>query len=435
MGRYLLAVAAGITILGWGSLHLASAQPVSGARPDCTLVISANVSGVLEPCGCQTAQAGGLARQAAAVQQLLREVRPAIFFDCGNLVSRKAPNAAILEEASAILQEIGYQAGTAGPGELGAGLSDREASGNAKGLSFGMANVQPRGGPHSQAPALLRAGRHTFELFSAVPPALTPSEYTWQEPALALKEAVARAAANGRIPVLVSFFPEAELTAFLHALPDVRLVFSRCTPGGAVDPKSISGRWVVPVPASGKELYQVGLSLDRGHIAGVKLNVVELPGRLAPDPKIEARIRAFYDLRRIGQVAGPSPLDSKAITAAKTFAGQAGRECGGCHQRQSERWSLTKHAHAWATLREKKATDRADCIGCHTTPLAVASLGSSMSGVGCQTCHGDGFRHAAQPRKAGLAVRIPAETACRECHTAETSPHFEFKPWLKRVSH
>ena len=119
------------------------------------------------------------------------------------------------------------------------------------------------------------------------------------------------------------------------------------------------------------------------------------------------------------------------------FVGSA--TCKACHGEAYATWEKTKHARAFAALEEKQKSLHLECVGCHVTgwqkPGGVCrldALSAANHGVGCESCHGPGARHAAQPD----SVRLPAEVAestCRTCHDRENSPHFQHGAYLPLV--
>jgi predicted CXXCH cytochrome family protein len=131
--------------------------------------------------------------------------------------------------------------------------------------------------------------------------------------------------------------------------------------------------------------------------------------------------------------------------AAKNFVGYAQTDtkqttCGNCHIDQQSKWSVTKHAKAWADL---KATGRSDatCEGCHSVNNKGNASTDSSSGytstkdaryqdVQCESCHGPGLSHITAPTLANrplpsIAVKVGGDNGCGECHTGAHSPFVE----------
>lgn len=93
--------------------------------------------------------------------------------------------------------------------------------------------------------------------------------------------------------------------------------------------------------------------------------------------------------------------------------------CEGCHEHAAEVWAKTRHAHAFQTLVDAtKPFNRQhdpECVVCHTVgfrhptgyydPPDKGSLpkhNAKLENVGCESCHGPGSAHAANPNDVTL---------------------------------
>src|SRR5262249_30622907 len=100
-----------------------------------------------------------------------------------------------------------------------------------------------------------------------------------------------------------------------------------------------------------------------------------------------------------------------------TFVGD--EACTKCHAAEHKKWGETKHAHAFDSLEKvaKRPAGRhldVECVVCHTTGFGYKSgyrnelVTPSLKHVGCETCHGPGSGHAADPKDAKLlALQSP----------------------------
>ncbi len=123
--------------------------------------------------------------------------------------------------------------------------------------------------------------------------------------------------------------------------------------------------------------------------------------------------------------------------------------CGNCHIDPQNEWEETAHADAWATL-EGSGHSQPFCEGCHT----VSALGNETTGevgwtavederfhdVQCESCHGPGGSHVANPGQsqpiASIAVGNLGTSGnlftaqegvqgCAECHQGTHHPFVE----------
>jgi predicted CXXCH cytochrome family protein len=111
--------------------------------------------------------------------------------------------------------------------------------------------------------------------------------------------------------------------------------------------------------------------------------------------------------------------------------------CAKCHAQQYGQWANSPHAQASNPLVNRPFEFEAACLGCHATgmqksdaPIAAAKFQS----VQCEQCHGPGGDHAAKPAK-GYGLVANAQALCASCHTAKTSPHFDFKAAWAKIKH
>ncbi len=118
------------------------------------------------------------------------------------------------------------------------------------------------------------------------------------------------------------------------------------------------------------------------------------------------------------------------------FVGSAA--CASCHAKEHELWSKSAHAGAFATLEHKSEAKNADCQRCHTTgfkqPTGFPSGGTTLAGVGCESCHGPGKRHVEDKGATSgtiLALTDKCDSCaialiCGTCHDDANDKGFEF---------
>jgi hypothetical protein len=155
---------------------------------------------------------------------------------------------------------------------------------------------------------------------------------------------------------------------------------------------------------------------------------------------------------------------TKAVpTDAKATDYVSSNKCKMCHMKEYKAYQTTEHAHAVKSLAsagEKEIADRAaalkvelkgppaqsdDCVICHTTgfhlsggyPAADSTKNVALENVTCESCHGPGGKHvtAAMADKKKTINRNVSEKMCRQCHTPEMSPKFNFEEYKKKGVH
>ncbi|HEX7880131.1 MAG TPA: cytochrome c family protein, partial [Candidatus Eisenbacteria bacterium] len=113
--------------------------------------------------------------------------------------------------------------------------------------------------------------------------------------------------------------------------------------------------------------------------------------------------------------------------------------CASCHPSEHATWSGSRHAHAWDPMVSTKNTLNPLCLHCHTVGFmepngyVIGSDDKPLQGVGCESCHGPGSRHVADPR--GNPLGVVGEAKCRTCHTSGQTPDFDFNEFWPKIRH
>lgn len=159
--------------------------------------------------------------------------------------------------------------------------------------------------------------------------------------------------------------------------------------------------------------------------------------------------------------AAAAPDSAASDTAAAQYLGN--HKCRICHSKQFKTWQTTVHAAALTNLVKAdsaaiKAMARKlgvklkgpahqldDCLKCHVVglrqpggyPSPDSTAHANLAAVGCESCHGPGSRHmtAAEGQHKATIQRGASQAMCRTCHTAQTSPKFDFATYRKTGIH
>jgi len=129
-----------------------------------------------------------------------------------------------------------------------------------------------------------------------------------------------------------------------------------------------------------------------------------------------------------------TPIDTRYLGSSS---------CQNCHPKAYETWQKTKHAHAFNTLQQKEKQCDLSCIGCHSIGFkkpggfcSVSQVGT-LKDVGCESCHGPGEVHLNVLKNKSkddlLFIRRPQVQVCQQCHTKEHSDLFNFNHYLPRI--
>ena len=157
-----------------------------------------------------------------------------------------------------------------------------------------------------------------------------------------------------------------------------------------------------------------------------------LDASVASDPDSEELLSFYRESVAFEDLLSTAPLIGEA---KGKYAGNAA--CAMCHKEAAEKWSHSRHAHAFATLEKTGDTLDPECIGCHVVGFGLRGgyekSRSDLRNVNCEACHGPGADHVANrtPTPGGKL----GEAACVRCHDLDNSPYFDFKTYWAKIAH
>lgn len=472
----------------------AKGQPVGAAQ--LAVLLTADVRGYLEPCGCSEHMLGGMDRAAAQVERAQQELGAAVHVGAGDALFL-APQS---DEAHA--QQDLLKART---------LLDAFARMNTAALALG-----PRDLP--MAEALLSGAKPPFPILGGAHPGVVVS----RQQGIALGLATGSDAASLQDNVRAARAQGAELVLALAELPldklvplapalrqagaDVAVVGHQAQELDGEANRTIAAELpIVTLMNRGRGMARVDVHRLDGAppgyavIASSQAQAAEVAARDAEIESLQKRAhQATGPLQKAmeqkiaqkkqqrdalaGQRPQPPPgrswlsielialSDEKPRSAPvraliEGFTAQVGQQnlafakahgkscpaaqpgeaafvgtqsCIGCHADPGTVWHGTRHSHAYATLEKVHKQYDLDCIRCHVigvdAPGGVCRVDqvAGKTDVGCESCHGKGSLHADDPNVA-IAVKKPAEPACLRCHTPENSPAFDYASYLPQI--
>jgi hypothetical protein len=446
--------------------------------PQLLLVITGQLDGYIEPCGCtgKENQKGGLSRRQNFFRAVAAADWPVVAVDLGNQVKRFGRQTEIKFQSIADgLRQMGYAAVGFGPGDLRlpaeelvaavAPVGDRPTpfvSANV-GLLGLDANITPRfrvidtGGMKIGVTTVLgdeEAARIRNDAIEVVPAAKALAAVTGE-----------LAAAGCTHQILLSWASPAETKQYAEQFPQFDIVV---TAGGADEPAATLP--TLPTKAKFVELghkgmyaVAIGLFADEPTMRSQRVPLDARWGESADMMKLLAAYQSQLES------LGLDGLGLRAIRhpTGRRFAGSAA--CADCHQEAYDIWKETPHATALVTLEEQDPRRDGDpeCLSCHVVGWAPQRFEPFEGGFtemattphlaqqGCENCHGPAAAHAAVERgdvrantaerdalRAALAMTIDTPEGrekvianCLECHDLDNSPNFDFDEYWPAVEH
>lgn len=131
-------------------------------------------------------------------------------------------------------------------------------------------------------------------------------------------------------------------------------------------------------------------------------------------------------------------LSEQEMTARipKTSSFVGAISCKRCHEVNYRNWLKTKHAKASQTIVASPKYAQEECLMCHSTGYGkigeyatVAEVPFYLQGVQCEACHGEGKQH---PGRGNIERKVTLGI-CRNCHTKDQSPTFNYVAYLEKI--
>ncbi len=170
----------------------------------------------------------------------------------------------------------------------------------------------------------------------------------------------------------------------------------------------------ISVPLSVKDDPMILKGVEIYRVESAKLykpKVAALPEKELPEKEMIARI----------------PKESPFIGAIS---------CKRCHETNYRNWLKTKHAKASQTIVASPKYAQEECLMCHSTGYGkmgeyatVEEIPFFLRGVQCEACHGEGKGH---PGKGSIERKVTLGV-CRNCHTKDQSPVFNYVAYLEKI--
>src|SRR5688500_17734037 len=136
-------------------------------KPSLRLIYTANLRGVLDPCGCQAQQPGGLARRAAVLKPLQDDDLPTVTLDAGDNLVPGRPDKDMLSFVYTTLKQMNYDVAAVGPYDTTLPIADIRRAAEHSGLR--IVPSPRRRGTDEPAFTLLKVGRWRIAVVGAGP--------------------------------------------------------------------------------------------------------------------------------------------------------------------------------------------------------------------------------------------------------------------------
>lgn len=410
--------------------------------PAAAFVLSGEMHGYVEPCGCSLNQLGGLSRRADLFRQIKERGWPLTAFDTGGLVSNAGRRQAKvkLQMAFDALYELQYAGIAMGLEEVQVGIDLlRYAEGERPPLV--SCNLVIAGGDIGThvAKTLVTVGKLkigvTSVLGDSFAPKLMPQnagqggqgiEAQMFDAVESLKKVLPELEAEKPdLLVLLSHAKLAESKELAKKFPQFQMIVSA---GGSEDPDpnpQYVGDTLVAAPGQkGKHVIVVGYYPGE---TGRKFRYesIALDGdRFQETPSMREHMRRYQESLAVQELVSGEPRieDPRNAKLAESNPFVGAKACGECHTNAYKKWLKTGHAKATQSIKTGRKAEEdifinrindPECVACHVTGWEpgrenhegpkdfygfksgfVSEMTTAhLTGQGCENCHGPGGRH------------------------------------------
>jgi hypothetical protein len=446
-----LLVAAGIT---WAVIHFRRTSP-SPQADRLTIHFTCDAMGRLEPCGCFTGQHGGLTRLRTWLEEQ-KPKGPVLKVDAGGAISGGADYDILQYRYMArAYASLGFAALNMGGRESSlpaATLVKLSSSSPVPMISASLVSSETRKGL-LEPWRIVDLGGLKVGVLGVVSPRSVPTPGEGVA-VLGLNEAIDRhlpeLAKKADLVVLTAFADEPEMRRIARDYFEFSVIVGGDVPGPTQEILRENESMIVFTTNQARTVGTIRAAVTGGErlrLTDARYDIELLWDSIPQHEELLAMVRGYRaEVRQTPlaidetNVADPNAIPGVAMTA--TYVGSAA--CKNCHLQDYEIWAKSGHAHAFATLEKKDSDADPHCVSCHTIGFGKPGgyrrpMGSSsLTDVGCESCHGPGSEHVARYRDgkpSNFRFRPLGPGDCVTCHYGEFSRPFEWDKFWPDVAH
>jgi hypothetical protein len=465
-------------------------------KPELALLLTGQVMGYLQPCGCSSPQYGGFERRYNFVKHL-QEVRgwPTVGVDVGDLIQSPSPQALIKYRYSMdSMRRIGYAAVGIGKNELSVSLMDvlaeyalnqpspRVVCSN---IDNAQANLPDALKPQHWVIAAPPPGKPRVGIVGAVSPSVgkaSGGNIKFDDFKKIIPNALKVLKEQGAdIRVLLFNGTKQEAVDAAKTFPDFSVILCLTLEEEPPSRPRIEGKTqIVEVGHKGRWIgvlafFPTNKNGNRWdvHYEGVRLGPeYETPaGKDADNPILGLYDAYALEVKNQNYLAQypkmPHAIQQVPQYQSAKYVGS--QECKGCHKESFKIWEASPHSHAYPTLvaarRPALRHYDGECVKCHVigfehdTGFADEKKTPRLLNNGCENCHGPGSLHAKNERVGQTDAQLnalmnpyrtkPNEThdekqarmlrlnvSCQHCHDQDNDVNWNIDKWVKgKIEH
>jgi len=407
-----------------------------------TVVYSGNTLGELKPCGCAKEEdQGGIERRMGYLNKVLPSNRNLVLVDLGDNFKEYSRQGRIKARyLMTAMARMGYDAVTIGEHDLVYGnrfLSER------KNIPWVTTNMNLLG--MSAPPYRIKTfddGLTVAILAVSDPNLFYVAEHgrlQMEDPAEAVKKLLPeiRSRENPDLVVLLTHMTRSKGLKLMD-LEGVDVVIN-----GHIEKQSdridmepvVKGNKIFVQPGPlGQKMGELKVVMDGGDKKIFQNRMVRLDSKVPDDPAMTELYEKYN--KEVEDLFFASLKKKRSEDRKQVYATE--KTCKTCHAEAHEVWAGSRHAHAYATLKEVNKSFDPECLQCHTTGFEkpggfISEVDTpDLKNVQCEMCHGPRLDHTRAP-KGGFAEK--AREACSQCHVPKHSPNFDYSTYWPKIRH
>ena len=420
---------------------------------DLPVYFTCDTNGRLEPCGCFTGQFGGLTRLQTVLNAEVSQ--GALRVDVGDAIGGHEDYDLI--EYGYILRAFAamkYDALNIGQHEAQFTADQLRAIKNTSPVPILSANLLDRTSrqPIFDSYRIVQRGAYRIAIIGVLDPRGLDQNLGYGLIVGDMESAIERCLAELRgkadMIVLLAFTDETTLTQLAQQFYECQVILGGKVSQPAQELIRANRSLIYFVTNESRALGILHLQLLKGAPLQVTSNEIRLlHDKIPQDPAIHEMMQSYREEVRHTRLAvdDTNNLSADMVPGVRIVATYVGTDkCIACHKTAAAVWATSTHAHAFASLMDRKADADPKCISCHTVGFGDTSgyrreFGADkLIDVGCESCHGPGSLHVREKQgdtSINFTFRPLDAGDCQQCHHGEFSRPFDWDTFWPLVKH
>ena len=412
----------------------------AGRPPQLRVFVTGESAGYLEPCGCAGFKVGGVGRRATLLGSLASR-GTTLYVDNGDLVAETGRQSQLKAETWVqLLLDMRLDALNLGEADWALGVDFLRSLHQSCRIAFLCANVRGSSADFVKPSVLLERGGVSVAVVGLLSDSFLDTVRAANPEAVfvSAEEALVAVESHVQADVCIVLYHGAavEAEALLASRPWVQLAVAAHEGDSPMEPRrSKSGAMIVTAGRKAQHVLEVVAARRGGKFVVEEATAHVLGDDLAEAPNAAALVEGYLARLRVEGLLTQVPKEP--LPDGQKYLGSDA--CRRCHAAEYAVWQKSAHARAYGTLVRVRHDADPECVGCHVVGLrhqsgfAEATSTAHLRHVGCESCHGPGALHAANPEG---AKQVPkSKESCSTCHVPDHSPDFAMESYWAKIAH